>query len=83
MNTFRDVIDKWPSLRDFAADIGVQYVTAQVMRWRGSINADHWDAVVQAAKQRGFDGITIELLAKLKRDAKARPSRRAAYQPAA
>lgn len=82
MKTFTDVINLWPSLSEFADDIGVKYVTAQVMRYRGSIAPTHWSLVAEAAKRRGYHGVTIERLAKMKMDGKPRPKRRA-LQPAA
>ena len=67
MDTFRQIIGRWPSIAEFADDIGVAYVTAQMMNWRDSINSDHWDRVVAAAQRRGFDGVTLELLQKIKK----------------
>jgi hypothetical protein len=66
MKTFTDVINLWPSLGEFAEDIGVNYVTAQVMKHRDSINSRHWLNVVKAAEARGFEQVTVELLASLK-----------------
>lgn len=63
MSTFRNIIDKWPSLSAFAADLGVKYVTAQLMRHRDSIAPRHWNNVVLAAKKRAIPGVTLEALA--------------------
>lgn len=87
MKTFSDIIDLWPkpSIATFADDIGVVYVTAQVMRYRDSINSKHWDAVVAAAKRRGIHGVSLAVLASIKSnepDRRPRPKRRAC-QPAA
>lgn len=65
METFADVIDRWPDLPDFARDIGVAYVTAQQMRARRSIHSRHWLAVVEAATRRGYRDITYEALARI------------------
>lgn len=67
-NDFRSVIDRWPkpSIAQFAEDVGVHYVTAQLMRHRNSISPDHWPAVVEAAQLRGFDEITLDLLLRLR-----------------
>jgi hypothetical protein len=75
MKSFAEAINRWPSLRVFAEDIGVDYVTAQVMRHRDSISDKHWLRVVSAAEARGIDGVTLEFLAALKaaRRAKSRP----------
>lgn len=66
MDTFSDIIMRWPSLREFAEDLGVPYVTAQVMKHRDSIAAEHWAAVVDGAKSRKIAGVTLELLARIK-----------------
>lgn len=63
MHNFRDVIDAWTSLADFAADLGVPYVTASLMRQRGSIHARHWKGLIEASKKRRIRGISLELLA--------------------
>lgn len=67
-NDFRSVIDRWPkpSISQFADDVGIHYVTAQVMRHRNSISPDHWPAVVDAAQRRGFREITLDLLCRLR-----------------
>lgn len=65
MNSFSDAINRLPSLRAFADDIGVDYVTAQAMRNRDSISDRHWLRVVAAASSRGLDGVTLEFLAAL------------------
>jgi len=77
MNSFREVIDLWPSLREFASDIGVKYGTAQVMRYRNSIASDHWAVVVDRAAERGFREVTYELMARLKATPPAHPKQRA------
>lgn len=63
MSTFRSIIDKWPSISEFAADLGVKYVTAQLMRHRNSIASRHWNNVVIAARRREIAGVTLEVLA--------------------
>lgn len=60
------IIEKWPSLSDFAADLGVAYGTAKAMKRRGSIPADRWVDVVEKAKARGVKNITLEALAMAK-----------------
>ena len=81
MKTFTDIIDAWPSLSDFASDLGVPYVNAQVMRYRDSISADHWSRVEEMAIARGIPGVTVKLMADIKaarsrsaKDGKPRPS---------
>lgn len=62
MQSHVDIINRWPSLRAYAEEIGVAYGTAQVMRYRGSIHTRHWNAVVSAARKRGWSDVTHELL---------------------
>lgn len=71
-DTFVQLIDAWPSLRVFAGDVGVPYVTAQMMKFRDSINARHWPAIVEAAGRRKISGVTLVALMELgrKRDAR-------------
>lgn len=63
MDTFRTLIERWPSLSAFADDIGVIYVTAQGMHRRGSIPSEYWAAVVEGATKRGIAGVDLEILA--------------------
>jgi acid phosphatase class B len=74
MNDHRDIIDRWPSTRAFAEDIGVPYVNVNMMRQRRNIHFRHWDRVVEAAKERGIRGITLKLIASTYR---SRPMARA------
>lgn len=55
----------WPSYSDFAADAGVEYVTAQLWRYRNSIPTDHWPAILKGAEARGLD-VSIDLLFRLR-----------------
>lgn len=64
--THAQIIDLWPSLSAFAADLGVQYGTAKAMRRRGSIPATYWAAVVSKAALRGVRGVTLQALAEAK-----------------
>ncbi|AXV15089.1 hypothetical protein CYG48_04870 [Neorhizobium sp. SOG26] len=61
--THAEIINKWPSLSDFADDLGIQYGTAKAMRRRGSIPPEHWLKVTYQAVCRGIPGITLEVLA--------------------
>lgn len=56
--THFDIINLWPSLSEFADDIGVEYGTAKAMRRRGSIPVEYWPAVIRMATERGIDGIS-------------------------
>lgn len=63
--THTDIIDLWPSIGHFAADIGVGYEAAKAMRRRGSIPSGYWVRVVSAAASREIPGISYERLAEL------------------
>jgi hypothetical protein len=57
------IIDLWPSLADFASDLGVPYGTAKAMRRRGSIPSSYWAALVRKAVARQIKGVSLEALA--------------------
>lgn len=54
MQTFRDLIDSWPTIAEFSRDVGVGYEAARKMRDRNNIRNEYWEAVIDAAKQRGI-----------------------------
>lgn len=66
MTSFRSIIDLWPSLQAFADDLGVKYVTAQLMRHRDSIASAHWRKAVRSAERRKIHGVSLEILASIK-----------------
>jgi hypothetical protein len=57
------LIDKWPTIAEFASDVGCGYEAARQMRLRKSIAPAHWSNVVSAAKAKEIDGVTFEWLA--------------------
>ena len=65
IESFRQIIELWPSIGEFAADIGVKEGTAKLMRFRDSIHANYWVAVVEAAKARRIKGVSLQTLAAL------------------
>jgi hypothetical protein len=76
MDTFRSLIDRWPSLSAFAEDIDVIYVTAQAMHRRDSIPPEYWSATVDGALRRGIAGINLETMAAIaasRRGSKSKP----------
>jgi len=67
--SFADLINLWPSkpsssLSNFARDLGIPYVTANLMRQRNNVHPRHWRDLLRAAKRRGIP-VTPELLANL------------------
>jgi hypothetical protein len=63
MDSFRAIIELWPSLPEFASDVDVIYVTAQAMHRRDGIDACYWPAMIEAAARRSIRGVTLERLA--------------------
>ncbi len=66
VSTFREVLGLWPSLRDFASEVDAPLVSARKWQQRDSIPPEYWIQVSGAAQGRGFDGITVELLTRLR-----------------
>lgn len=63
MSTTHDtIINRWPSISDFADDLGIQYGTAKAMRRRKAIPARYWPSVVAAARKRRISGVTLNSL---------------------
>lgn len=60
-----DVIDLWPTIGDFATDVGCGYEAARQMRRRDSIPAGYWLRVTTAAERRGYARVSLKLLAEL------------------
>jgi len=65
MQTYRDVIELWPSRDAFAADIGVSSEAARKMWERDRIAPEYWTATVGAAAARRYRGITTNVLAQI------------------
>ncbi len=65
MNTFADVIDAFGP-GEMATILGVKPQRVYTMRFRNSIPVDHWSVLVKAAPDAGVDGLTLELLAKIR-----------------
>lgn len=66
MKTFVDLIDRW-GIANFADAIDVDYVNAQVMRYRNSVNGKYFKAVVADARKRGWKDVDLDVLHGLKR----------------
>ena len=60
--TFRDIIKLWPSLTDFAREVGVTLDCAKSWRHRDSIQSAHYPSIVAAAQRRGLVCVTNDLL---------------------
>ncbi len=75
MKSYAEIIAHWPSLVALAEDLGVNYVTAQQMKVRGSISAAHWKRLVAGAQKRGIEGVTLDVLAQLATETPVRQRR--------
>jgi len=63
METFIDVINRWPTVVAFANETGTEVATAYKWRKRNSIPSSVWLTVIEAAKQRDFTDVTVDQLA--------------------
>jgi hypothetical protein len=54
--TISALIDAWPTITEFAAEVGCGYEAARQMRRRESIAPEHWERVIDAAGKRGIEG---------------------------
>lgn len=61
--THAEIINLWPTVAVFAADIGAQYETAKAMKRRSVIPARYWVRLVEKAEQRNFQPVNLEILA--------------------
>ncbi|MCF1449414.1 hypothetical protein GOZ83_10715 [Agrobacterium vitis] len=61
--THADIINLWPSIAEFARDIGASYETAKAMRRRSSIPAGYWVRVVESSQYRHFQEVSFPTLA--------------------
>lgn len=62
MNRHQDIIGQWPSLKDFAVDIGVTPNNANTMRSTDRIPYRYFWQAEQGAKRRKIKGVTVAVL---------------------
>ena len=63
--SFSEIVDLWPSFAAMADDIGAKANTVAKWHLRDRISPDCWLAVAEAAERRGYDGVTVDLMARL------------------
>ena len=73
MQSFRSLIEMWPSIAAFSRATGIGYEAAKKMRERGNIKHQYWPAIIRAARARGY-GLTADDLLRMSK--KTRSSRR-------
>lgn len=64
MNSFEQIINAWPSIGEFANDMGVNVETARGWRKRDSIPAKYWKRLLNKASQRNIS-ISADILVDL------------------
>ncbi len=62
LSTFSDILDLWKTTA-LAEALGVQYVTAQAMKRRGTISADHWPKFISLLEAKGYTLTVDDMLA--------------------
>ena len=66
MKSVRTLIELWPSAEVFSDDLGLKYRShGRVMKMRNRIPHTYWTAVIEAARRRKIDGVTLDGLARL------------------
>jgi hypothetical protein len=65
MDSFRDLILRWPSAEALAGDLGLLGVTVRQWGARNSIPPAYWPGVIASAAARGIPGVTLEAMARL------------------
>lgn len=61
--SYKQLIDRWPSLEAFAQDVRVKCNTAKQMRLRDSVPSEYWLEMVASAERRQIAGVTLDALA--------------------
>jgi len=51
--TFEELLALWDSPTELSEVLSIPYVSAQMIRRRGSIGVAHWDGFIEAAKRKG------------------------------
>ena len=78
MQSFSDVLQRWPDRASVAVDCGVTYGVVKQWERRDSVPAAYWPALLEGARRRNIEGLTAEVLADLaaqSRDEKATAER--------
>ncbi len=65
VETFSELIALWGNPAELAQDIGAKANTVSKWSQRNFVRSEWWNAIERAAVTRGFDGITVEMMADL------------------
>lgn len=60
-----ELIGRWPSPKDLAADLALPRVTIRMWKSRNTIPSENFCAVVEAAQYRGFHEITYRVMCEI------------------
>jgi len=60
--TFREIIDLWPSIAEFARTCRFRDETVRAWILRGNIPVDQWDVIIQTARELGIHGVSVDVL---------------------
>lgn len=76
-DSFKAVLDLWETPKALSDDLGVPYVTAQLMIRRKSVGIDHWPKLVELVRAKGHVITNDDLVAmSLKQRAATRKAKR-------
>lgn len=65
LTSFQDVIALWGPAAELGNDVGVTALVVRAWKRRNAIPAEYWLRIVAAAERRGFERVTLALLASL------------------
>jgi hypothetical protein len=74
MNTHQQIIALWPTRLVLALEMGVSEGVVNAWNRRNNIPPSYWNAIIQAAKKRGYRQVTGDLLLKTMKPRKRRGS---------
>jgi hypothetical protein len=60
--THTQIIDLWPSVGEFAEEMGVNHRTARSWKQRISIPSHYWARLISCALVKGFNSVTPDAL---------------------
>ena len=61
-STIEELLALWDSPKSLSEDLRVPYVNAQLMKHRKSVAVNHWPQLIKAAKGKGVQLTTDDLL---------------------
>lgn len=65
VKTVGDLMRLWPTISDYARDVGLRPTHAQTIAVRGRLPVEYWDITIKAAARRSIDGVTADFILKL------------------